>query len=110
MALLLRAAADGTLVAMADLRGAVSPADAIAEATSGGAVELWAYGERLAEHGFEPAPGYTRLRAEELPPGEPLDETQDLNVIVSLLERCYLGLWGHWLPDRGLVAQSALAS
>ena len=57
MALLLRAAADGTLVAMADLRGAVSPADAIAEATSGGAVELWAYGEGW------PSTGSSRPRA-----------------------------------------------
>jgi hypothetical protein len=107
MALVLRAAADGTQVAMADLRGAESPADAVAEARRAGAVELWAYGDGLEAHGFEPAAGYARLRAEQLPAGESLPETGDLDVILSLLERCYAGLWGHWRPDRELVEQSA---
>ena len=27
--------------------------------------------------------------------------------MVSLLERCYVGLWGHWRPDPALVAETA---
>jgi len=106
VSLLLRQSADGRLVAMADLRDAAPPAPAIAEARAGGAVELWAYGHGLDEHGFEPTPGYARLHADALPPGEPLPESDDLDEIVGLLERCYVGLWGHWLPDRVLVAQT----
>ena len=107
MTLLLRQAADGRLVAMADLRDGSPPSPAIAEARQGSAVELWAYGHGLDEHGFEPAPGYARLHADRLPPGEPLPESDDLDAIVTLLERCYVGLWGHWLPDRDLVALTA---
>jgi hypothetical protein len=91
---------------MADLRDGSPPAPTIAEAREGGAVELWAYGHGLDEHGFEPAPGYARLHAERPAPGEPLVETEDLDAIVALLERCYVDLWGHWLPDRALVAQT----
>lgn len=106
MSVLLRHAADGRLVAMADLRDGSPPAPAIAEARDGGATELWAYGHGLDEHGFEPAHGYARLHADLLPPGEPLPESDDLDAIAALLERCYVGLWGHWLPDRELVAQT----
>ena len=104
--LLLRGAADGRLVAMTDLRDGSPPAPAIAEARAAGAAELWAYGHGLDEHGFEPAHGYARLHADALPPGDPLPESDDLDAIVSLLERCYVGLWGHWLPERELVAQT----
>ena len=104
MSLLLRHAADGRLVAMADLRDGSPPAPVITEARAAGADELWAYGHGLDEHGFEPANGYARLHADALPPGDPLPETDDLDTIVSLLERCYVGLWGHWLPVRDLVA------
>jgi len=106
VSLLLRHAADGRLVAMADLRDGSPPAPAVAEARTGGAVEVWAYGHGLDEHGYEPANGYTRLHVDSLPPGEPLPTTDDLDAIVALLERCYIGLWGHWLPDRELVAQT----
>ncbi len=104
--LLVRTAADGRLVGMVDLRVGGSAEDAIAEAEARGAVELWAYGDELAAHGFEPADGYVRLRAELLPPGEPIDETADLDRIVALLDRCYVGLWGHWRPDRDAVARA----
>lgn len=106
MSVLLRQAADGRLVAMADLRDGSPPTPAIAEARAGGAVELWAYGHGLDEHGLEPADGYTRLHADRLPAGEPLPESDDLDAIMALLERCYVGLWGHWRPDRELVAQT----
>ncbi len=104
--LLVRAAADGRLVGMVDLRVGGSAEDAIAEAEARGAVELWAYGHELAAHGFEGADGYVRLRAEVLPAGAPLDETGELDRIVALLERCYVGLWGHWRPDPDAVARS----
>ena len=103
----MRRAADGRLVAMADLRDGSPPGDAVAAAREGGAVELWAYGHGLDVDGFEPAHGYARLHADRLPGGEALSETEDLDVLVSLLERCYVGLWGHWLPDRKLVSASA---
>jgi len=106
VSLLLRQSADGRLVAMAALRDGSPPAPAIAEARAGGAVELWAYGHGLDQHGFEPANGYARLHADALPSGEPLPDSDDLDGIVGLLERCYVGLWGHWLPDRELVAQT----
>ena len=103
---LLRAAADGRQVAMVDLRDGRSPDQAMADARSGGAVELWAYGHGLDACGFDPAHGYTRLHAEVLPAGEPLEPAGDLEAVVSLLERCYVGLWGHWSPDRALVAET----
>jgi hypothetical protein len=91
---------DGRRVLEADL-GDESPAAWVERARERGVEVLWLYTNRdLSGDGFEPFPGYVRLRARSAPRGEPLPRLR-VEHFAATQDAAFRGLWGHKLvaPD-----------
>jgi hypothetical protein len=93
-------AADGTLVAEADLtrRRDHTLDELIARARALGAEKLWVHAHVVdAEFGFTPRGSYTRLRAER-PPALVELASPPLNRVREIQRACFAGVWGHHDP------------
>jgi hypothetical protein len=88
---------DGFRVAEADLSGAAADEvrATVAEARQCGAWRLWVYGGELATYGFRADGGYTRLHADDCPPGQALPIEADPARVARLFGEVYRGMWGH---------------
>lgn len=89
-------ASDGRRVLEADL-GDKEVGEWIERARRAGAELLWLHtNEDLGLHGFEPFPGYVRMRTESPPVGEPLPRLEPERYAATI-DGSYRGLWGHKL-------------
>jgi len=85
---------DGRRVLEAEQADA-SPDAWVARARERGAELLWLHTDRdLSGAGFERFPGYVRLRAEDVEPGERLPRLRP-EEYAPTLDLAYRGLWGH---------------